>query len=60
NFPTNLKELEISKEELDKNIEKLISFTLTDSMTGLNPRQVTKEEVEMIYNYMIDGKKIDF
>ncbi|MHA1784263.1 MAG: iron-containing alcohol dehydrogenase [Candidatus Helarchaeota archaeon] len=60
NFPTNLKELEISKEELDKNIEKLISFTLTDSMTGLNPRQVTKEELEMIYNYMIDGKKIDF
>ncbi|NHI92263.1 MAG: iron-containing alcohol dehydrogenase [Candidatus Lokiarchaeota archaeon] len=60
NAPLILKEFEISKEDLDKNLSTLIDLTMTDTMTIVNPRSVSREHVEKILLYMYDGKSIDF
>ena len=60
NAPINLKEFEISKEDLEANLSRIAELTMADTMTGLNPRNATKQEVEKILLYMYDGKSIDF
>jgi len=58
--PLSIKELEIPEEDFKAKIDVLTDLTMKDSMTGLNPRPPIAEDVKKIYEYLFEGKKIDF
>ncbi len=60
NIPLNLKELGILSEDLDKNMEMLVTYTHEDINTPLSPRPITKKECEKVFRYAYEGRDIDF
>lgn len=59
-IPQSLKELGISREEFDSRLEKLAMNTNMDSTTALVPRIPSNDHVKRIYEYMYEGKGVDF
>ncbi|MFW9825646.1 MAG: iron-containing alcohol dehydrogenase [Candidatus Thorarchaeota archaeon] len=60
NFPSSLKELGIKREEFDKNLDLLISLCYQDPSSVMAPRTPNTEEFTKLYNYVYEGKDIDF
>lgn len=58
--PLSLKDLKITKTELQEQKALLVDLTDRDITTGVNPRKPSVEEIEKIYDYMLEGKDIDF
>jgi alcohol dehydrogenase class IV len=58
--PLTIKELGISEKDWKQNFEKLINFTKADIMLYLNPRVPAEGELNKIFQYAYEGKKIDF
>lgn len=58
-FPTKLKDL-ISRDQFNEKKEKIINFTIGDLATSLNPRNAEEKEIKKIFQYVFDGKSIDF
>jgi alcohol dehydrogenase class IV len=59
-FPTKLKDTDITREELDNNIEMLVACCFEDATTVMTPRGITDEYYRKIYDYAFEGKDIDF
>lgn len=58
--PLNLKGLGISKEEFEKNIDKLVLYGFEDPSVFTNPRPLTMEQCEQLFRYAYEGKDVDF
>ena len=58
--PLNLKELGISAEELDRQMETLVLYAMEDIDTVFTPRPMTPAQCEKIFRYAYDGREIDF
>jgi alcohol dehydrogenase class IV len=58
--PTSFKEAGVKKKDFDKGLEKLVEFAMMDSSLTMNPRNTDSHEIRKIYEYMFDGKIIDF
>jgi len=59
-FPTSIKETGVTKEEFEKGLDKLVEFAMMDSSITMTPRNIGSDEIRRMYEYMFDGKKIDF
>jgi alcohol dehydrogenase class IV len=59
-MPLSLKDMDVTKDQFDKNIEKVIDFALNDSGTLSNPRPVDHEDYVKIFECFYEGKEIDF
>lgn len=59
-IPVKLKDLGISKGDLNKKMEQLILYTVEDIDSYFSPRPMTAEQCEKIFRYAYDGKDIDF
>ncbi|MHA2121371.1 MAG: iron-containing alcohol dehydrogenase, partial [Promethearchaeota archaeon] len=59
-FIYRLKDLGISREDFEKNIDKLIGLCFQDPSSVMAPRTPSKEEFAKLYTYAYEGKDIDF
>ena len=59
-LPASLKELGISREDLDTCTEGIIERCLESASTVMTPRRIGVEEFQKILDYMYEGKRIDF
>jgi alcohol dehydrogenase class IV len=60
NEPTSIKELDIDKRNFTSNLENLVNHAFDDPSVLGNPRTPTKKEIERLFTYVWEGKKIDF
>ncbi|MHA1542864.1 MAG: hypothetical protein ACTSQH_07795, partial [Candidatus Hodarchaeales archaeon] len=60
NLPVSLKEMDISNEIFDQNLENAIEYALNDSGTLSNPRPLDYEDYKRIFKCMFEGKELDF
>jgi alcohol dehydrogenase class IV len=58
--PTSFKEAGMSKEDFDNGLEKLVEFTMMDTSITMNPRFIDSMTIRRVYEYMYEGKPIDF
>jgi alcohol dehydrogenase class IV len=59
-FKSNLKDLGISKEDFDNNLETLVSLFFQDPSGVMAPRIPGKAEITRLYQYAYEGKDVDF
>ena len=59
-FPTKLRDLGVTREDLEINMEMLITCCFEDATAVMTPRAITDEYYRKIYDYAFDGKDIDF
>lgn len=60
NIPLSLKEYGINEEDFKNKVTLISQRTVNDACTGANPRSVTSNEVEKIFNCVYYGEKVDF
>lgn len=60
NFTTNLKNLGIEREDLEKNLSILISLCYQDPSGVMAPRSPSKEDFSRLFTYAYNGKDVDF
>lgn len=58
--PWAIKDMGVTKEQLEGNMDKLVKFTLDDISTISSPRPITPEQCEKMFRYAYEGKNIDF
>lgn len=58
--PTSVKELGISRDDWDKNFEKIVQFAAADTCMRTTPRQPAAGEMERLLQYAYEGKTVDF
>ncbi len=58
--PLDLKGLGISKEDFEKNLDKLVFYSFEDPSAFQSPRPVTMEQCEKLFRYAYEGKDVDF
>ena len=58
--PISFKEAGIKKKDFDNALENLVEFAMMDSSLTMNPRNTDSNEIRKIYEYMFEGKRIDF
>jgi alcohol dehydrogenase class IV len=58
--PRSFKEAGVKKKGFDKGLEKLVEFAMMDSSLTMNPRNIDSHEIRKMYEYMFEGKSIDF
>lgn len=60
NLPSRLKDLEISREDFDKNLDMLVSLCFQSSCSVMSPRGSNASEFKKLFTYAYEGKDIDF
>ena len=58
--PITLKDLGISKEDFEKNLQRLMVYAYEDPSNFQNPRPITIGEYEKFFRYAYEGKDVDF
>jgi alcohol dehydrogenase class IV len=58
--PASFKEAGVSKKDFDNGLDKLVEFAMMDSSLTMNPRNTDSHEIRKLYEYMFDGKIVDF
>ncbi len=58
--PQSFKEAKIKKKDFTAGLEQMVEFAMMDTSLTMNPRNTDSEEIRKIYQYMFDGKVIDF
>ena len=58
--PRSFSEAGVKKKDFKAGLEKLVEFAMMDSSLTMNPRNTDSNEIRKIYEYMYDGKVIDF
>lgn len=58
--PTSINGAGISEKDFQNGFEKVIEFTMMDTSITMNPRDIDSEGLKQFYQYMFDGKPIDF
>lgn len=59
-LPLSLKEVGVSKEDFEKNLDNLVNLVYEDSSGVMAPRSASGEDFKNIYRYAFEGKNIDF
>ena len=59
-IPASIKELNISKKRFQEELDLLIARALVDGCTSTNPRPVNEQEMSKLFEYIYQGKEIDF
>ena len=59
-MPLSLKEMKIPREKYETHFESLINYALNDSGTLSNPRNLDYDDFVKIFEYVYEGKEIDF
>ena len=59
-FPTKLRDLGVSKKDLEDNLEMLVTCCFQDATSVMTPRSITDEYYRKLYYYAYEGKNIDF
>jgi alcohol dehydrogenase class IV len=59
-IPLSLKDLGISMDEFDRQMETLVLYSVEDIDTVFSPRPITAAQCEKIFRYAYDGRDIDF
>jgi len=59
-MPICLEEMNITREQYEANLERLIAYSQNDSGSLSNPRPVDYDDFVKIYEYVYHGKEIDF
>ncbi|MFW9972810.1 MAG: iron-containing alcohol dehydrogenase, partial [Candidatus Odinarchaeota archaeon] len=59
-FTWNLKDLGVTKQDFENNLDKLVSLFFQDTSGVMAFRIPNKEEVTRLYQYAYDGKDVDF
>ncbi|MFX0185770.1 MAG: iron-containing alcohol dehydrogenase [Candidatus Hodarchaeota archaeon] len=59
-MPISLKDMNISREQYDTNLESLINYAENDSGSLSNPRDANYEDFVKIFECVYKGKEIDF
>jgi alcohol dehydrogenase class IV len=59
-FPQNMQEAGVTKEKFDEGIEKLVEYAMMDSSITMTPRPIELAQIRKIYEYMFEGKEVDF
>ncbi|MGD2125123.1 MAG: iron-containing alcohol dehydrogenase [Desulfobacteraceae bacterium] len=58
--PLTLKGFEISAEDFEEKLPKLVEYAHGDVSCYLSPRPITAEQCEKVFRYAYEGKDIDF
>jgi len=58
--PTAIKDMEISWEEYEKNLDGLVDRAANSSCISMNARVLGVEEIRRLFIYAYEGKKVDF
>ncbi|MHA2429956.1 MAG: iron-containing alcohol dehydrogenase [Promethearchaeota archaeon] len=59
-FPEKIQDLGISKEQLETNLDSLVTLCFQDASGSMCPRLPSKADFENIYRYAYEGKDVDF
>jgi len=59
-LPTDIKSMGISRDDMKKNMEKLVLFATEDPDVFQSPRPMTPEQCEKLFWYVYEGKDVDF
>lgn len=60
NIPKTLKDFGINEDEFKEKIAKISELAIGDACTGSNPRSITPEEMEKLFNCTYYGTEVDF
>lgn len=60
NMPHSLKDLGISEELFNENLDELAKTSVEDPCTGTNPREISVEEMKELLISIYHGKKVNF
>jgi alcohol dehydrogenase class IV len=60
NLPSKLADTGISRAEMDKNMDNLISLCFQSSSLTMAPRSANAEELQKLFEYAYEGKNVDF
>ncbi|CAB1245838.1 iron-containing alcohol dehydrogenase [Clostridium sp. MT-14] len=60
NIPLTLKDYGISESDFKENLDFISHNAMEDACTGANPAKVTEDEMKKLFQYIYDGKKVDF
>ncbi len=58
--PRSFTEAGVTKSRFDEGLEQLVEFAMMDSSLTMNPRNTDSHEIRKLYEYMFEGKVIDF
>jgi alcohol dehydrogenase class IV len=59
-FPEKIQDIDISKEDLENNLDSLVNLCFQDASGSMAPRLPSKADFENLYRYAYEGKNIDF
>ncbi|MHC6180046.1 iron-containing alcohol dehydrogenase [Clostridium sp. JNZ X4-2] len=60
NIPLTLKDYGISESSFKENLDRISHNAMGDACTGANPAKITEEEMKKLFQYIYEGKKVDF
>jgi alcohol dehydrogenase class IV len=58
--PLTLKGFDMSAEDFEEKLPKLVEYAHGDVSCYLSPRPITAEQCEKVFRYAYEGKDIDF
>ncbi len=58
--PRSFAEAGVTRDIFDEGLERLVEFAMMDSSLTMNPRNTDSHEIRKMYEYMFEGKVIDF
>lgn len=58
--PRTFAEAGVKRKDFKASLEKMVEFAMMDSSITMNPRNIDSNEIRKMYEYMFEGKVIDF
>ena len=58
--PRTFAQAGVKRADFKKALDKMVDFAMMDSSITMNPRSIVSSEIHKMYEYMFDGKVIDF
>ena len=60
NFPIKFADTGVSKDEMEKSLDKMVELSFQDPTITMAPRAINAEQIKKIYRYAFEGKDINF
>jgi alcohol dehydrogenase class IV len=58
--PWCIGDMDVSQDQFEDNLDKLVEYTMDDIQTAVSPRPITRDQCEKFFRYAYEGKDIDF
>jgi len=58
--PRTFAQAGVKRADFKKALDKMVDFAMMDSSITMNPRSIVSSQIHKMYEYMFDGKVIDF